>query len=601
MRVMLPPYLSMRHPTGGLRLGTLPPLAFDIEEPPDFLPELLADLATPTDRTAVAERVVNAYGWTRAEADALLADLEGAGLLIPEIQRGDRYDRHRLYYRMLGLEEDAQARLGAATVGLIGMGGIGSALAVHLATAGVGRLVITDGDVVEESNLTRQVLYQQDDIGRPKVEAAPERLRALNPEVRVEAVARGFDGIDLARQVAAQSDIVLLSADRPPDVHVWAGTACREAGVPYSAAGYIEAFGSVGPLLHPPSTPCFDCVRLAAEALPGQPLQSEAVEATRRELNPGFQAPSYGPLNALAATIQANEAIRWLLGLPVATAARRVMIDSVTYGVTWEVFETARPCESCRGRASGGGWGRIADQYRDEREEHSFNAVLLDDLVPTLLPDVEGLLVAASALAPAQMSEALLRAGARVQAYEPDAAMATMLAPRLRPYGGSAQVVPAGLEALRARPGRYEALVCLNVLDHVPDLDAAVDALVASLKPGGAAVVSVPHPFKDRGGWRKSLADDGWRYDHFIADDYFDEGPCVKVREDRRGEVRLTGVTTQHRTVSTYYQSLARAGLQITGLLEPEPGSDVVRTDPVLYSKASRMPYFLVITGRRAT
>jgi sulfur-carrier protein adenylyltransferase/sulfurtransferase len=261
MSLWLPPYLSVRRVANRVRLGILPPLAWDVDEPPVFLVSLLSELSRPTAREEAVECVIRHSGWNRPEAHALIADLETAGVLVPAWEQTGRYDRHRLYYRMLGVSGHPQDRLASVTVGLIGMGGIGTHLAVHLATAGVGGLVITDGDHVELSNLTRQTLFREVDVGRRKVEAAAERLYELRSDLRVDAIPQEFAGPALAAELAARADIVLLSADRPADVHSWTNAACLNAGKPFSAAGYIEGHGCVGPLLHMPETPCFECIR----------------------------------------------------------------------------------------------------------------------------------------------------------------------------------------------------------------------------------------------------------------------------------------------------------------------------------------------------
>src|SRR5215218_9883469 len=94
-----------------------------------------------------------------------------------------RYSRH-LIMPEVGME--GQKRLKAAGVLLVGAGGLGSPLGLYLAAAGVGRIGLVDFDVVDFSNLQRQVLHGTADVGRPKLQSAHERLRAINPEVRVE-------------------------------------------------------------------------------------------------------------------------------------------------------------------------------------------------------------------------------------------------------------------------------------------------------------------------------------------------------------------------------------------------------------------------------
>lgn len=161
------------------------------------------------------------------------------------------------------------------------------------------------------------------------------------------------------------------------------------------------------------------------------------------------------------------------------------------------------------------------------------------------------------------------------------------------------RIFDQGIDGLACRPGGYDAVCCVNVLDHIENLDTALHTLVDAVRSGGTLVVSVPHPLKDRGGWKKIPEADGWSYQSFVVEDYFDEGPCQKVREDRYGEIRVRGVVTQHRTIASYLNAVLDCGLEITRVLEPAPTADVSEHDPVIYSKASRIPYFLVIAARK--
>src|SRR5215467_13572311 len=102
-------------------------------------------------------------------------------------------DEHERYARHIMLKEiggPGQQRLKAASVLIVGAGGLGAPAALYLAAAGVGTILLADPDEVDRSNLQRQVIYEDEDIGRPKVEAAADRLHALNPHVFVA----GFNG-----------------------------------------------------------------------------------------------------------------------------------------------------------------------------------------------------------------------------------------------------------------------------------------------------------------------------------------------------------------------------------------------------------------------
>jgi molybdopterin/thiamine biosynthesis adenylyltransferase/rhodanese-related sulfurtransferase len=139
------------------------------------------------------------------------------------------------YSRQVVLPEvgaGGQARLQAASVAVIGAGGLGCAVLEYLTAAGVGRLTIVDHDTVEESNLHRQPLYRMSDLGRLKVEAARAALGALNPEVRIEAL-------------AAAANVVVDAADSFAVTYVLSD-ACRRAGKALVSASVLGLSGYVG-------------------------------------------------------------------------------------------------------------------------------------------------------------------------------------------------------------------------------------------------------------------------------------------------------------------------------------------------------------------
>src|ERR671938_355306 len=115
-----------------------------------------------------------------APFDTLAARAETVTLSPQEVAR---YSRHLI---MPEVALEGQKRLKAASVLLIGAGGLGSPLGLYLAAAGIGRIGLVDFDVVDFSNLQRQVLHGTPDVGRPKLQSAAERLRAINPEVRLD-------------------------------------------------------------------------------------------------------------------------------------------------------------------------------------------------------------------------------------------------------------------------------------------------------------------------------------------------------------------------------------------------------------------------------
>lgn len=338
-RFRVPPYLSVLAIGSDVLVGLLPPRALRIAEAPDYLPGLLAFLSAPRTRSEIEAYAVEQAGLSVAESSALIDELADAGALSStDFDASGRYARHLLYYDLLDIDaERAQDRLARAVIGLVGMGGIGSGVATILAAAGVGTLVCSDGDVVEPSNLTRQTLYDNDAVGRPKVDIAADRLRRLNPDVEIRPVRESIAGEDLFDRHFSDCELIVLSADSPADVHSWTNDAALRYGFATSNAGYIEAFGVVGPLVVPGRTACYACLRATGD------LQTPG-GMTPANLNASHQAPSFGPLNAIVAATQANEAIRHLLGMPTETAGCRLLIDSTTYELHRERFARDPAC-----------------------------------------------------------------------------------------------------------------------------------------------------------------------------------------------------------------------------------------------------------------
>src|SRR5436190_17834894 len=161
----------------------------------------------------------------------LLGDRASRVALSP--QEVARYSRHLI---MPEVALDGQKRLKAASVLLIGAGGLGSPLGLYLAAAGIGRIGLVDNDVVDFSNLQRQVLHGTPDVGRPKLQSARERLAAINPEVKLDSFETALtsnNALDLFRDY----DVVVDGTDNFPTRYL-VNDACVLLGKP-------NAYGSI--------------------------------------------------------------------------------------------------------------------------------------------------------------------------------------------------------------------------------------------------------------------------------------------------------------------------------------------------------------------
>jgi molybdopterin/thiamine biosynthesis adenylyltransferase len=166
-------------------------------------------------------------------------------------ESNERYSRQAL---LLG--EEGQMKLSRARVLVLGAGGLGSPLLYYLAAAGVGFLTIVEGDRVSESNLNRQILYTEADLGCLKAERTEERLRALNGTVRITSITAQFTE-ENGPELVAESDLVALALDNR-ETRLLANRICVAQGKPLVDGG-IDGWGGYVTAVIPGETPCLAC------------------------------------------------------------------------------------------------------------------------------------------------------------------------------------------------------------------------------------------------------------------------------------------------------------------------------------------------------
>jgi sulfur-carrier protein adenylyltransferase/sulfurtransferase len=229
------------------------------------------------------------------------------GLSNEEVQR---YSRH-LIIPEVGVE--GQQRLKNARVVCIGAGGLGSPASLYLAAAGIGTLGLVDFDVVDFSNLQRQILYSSTDVGRRKVDAAASRLSSLNPEVRIvphETPLTSANALDILKDY----DVVVDGADNFPARYL-VNDACVLLGKP-NAYGSIFRFDGQASVFATKGGPCYRC--LYPEPPPPGLVPSCA------------EGGVLGVLPGIIGTIQATEAIKLILGIGTTLAGRLLLLDALS-------------------------------------------------------------------------------------------------------------------------------------------------------------------------------------------------------------------------------------------------------------------------------
>ncbi len=239
----------------------------------------------------------------------------------------ERFSRHILLKEVGGR---GQEKLLASSALVIGAGGLGSPAALYLAAAGVGRIGLVDFDTVSLSNLQRQILYGTKDVGRPKVEAARERLRALWPEAKLDIRRERFSE-ENARPLVRRYGVVIEGSDNF-DTKFLANDACVAERVPLVMGGILRFDGQILTVL-PGESACYRC--LFERPPPPQACPSCA------------EAGVIGALAGVLGALQATEAIKILLGIGEPLASRLLAADTLR-GSFREVPVGRRPgCEAC--------------------------------------------------------------------------------------------------------------------------------------------------------------------------------------------------------------------------------------------------------------
>ena len=228
-----------------------------------------------------------------------------------------RYNRH-LILPEVGVE--GQKKLKAASVLVVGAGGLGSPLALYLAAAGVGRLGLVDFDVVDESNLHRQVIHGTSDLGRSKLDSARDRLREVNPHVCVDLFDTRFSS-ENALDILHGYDLVADGTDNFPTRYL-VNDASVLSGIPNVYASIFRFEGQVS-VFGAPGGPCYRCVY--PEPPPPGLVPSCA------------EGGVLGVLPGIVGSLQAAEVIKMILGMGDPLVGRLLLVDTLA-----SMFRTLR-------------------------------------------------------------------------------------------------------------------------------------------------------------------------------------------------------------------------------------------------------------------
>jgi adenylyltransferase/sulfurtransferase len=239
----------------------------------------------------------------------------------------ERYARQIL---IADFDVEGQERLQAATVLIVGLGGLGSPAALYLAAAGVGKLILADGDRVELSNLQRQIAHQETDIGRNKASSAASSATALNSDLRVEVVEKNLIQTDLIPLLDGV-DLVVDASDNYP-VRFALNRACIEKSVPLISAAAVRSEGQISVFDPVRGGPCYRCL-----------YRDEGAQSALSCVQSGVLAPVVGVFGSLLAM----EALKVLAayGEPLSTSV--LMLDLKTMESRKLTVPRWKDCPDC--------------------------------------------------------------------------------------------------------------------------------------------------------------------------------------------------------------------------------------------------------------
>jgi molybdopterin/thiamine biosynthesis adenylyltransferase len=235
----------------------------------------------------------------------------------------ERYKR-----QMMLFGEEGQERLKKAHIFIAGAGGLGSPVSIYLAVAGIGTITIVDMDVVDQTNLNRQILHYDRDIGRKKTASAEEKLRELNPDIIINAVDVKIDEINAAKLIGRAEGIV-DAMDNYPTRYLLNDVAIAKK-IPLFHGGIRGFYGQATTII-PGTTPCLKCI------FPKPP--------------PKEVFPVMGVTPGIIGTIQANEVIKYLLGSGELLMGRLFIWDGLQAHGEEICVERNPACEACGSRA----------------------------------------------------------------------------------------------------------------------------------------------------------------------------------------------------------------------------------------------------------
>ncbi|MFC5470446.1 HesA/MoeB/ThiF family protein [Cohnella suwonensis] len=378
MKPMVKKTLFIREREKGLiRVGELTPdRAVEIEDEDGFIQQLLQRMdGTQTIHQISDELQSYDIPVTEGELTELISELDSIGLLDNPASDAygsfsstelERYKANLNYFTSFSSLSNSpweiQRGLNQAKITVIGVGTLGSGVLFNLAGLGVDSVRIVDFDRVELSNLNRQLLYNEEDIGRRKIDAAKDFIRRFHSRMELECIPGEISSAEDAENAIADSDLVVLSADQPHFLlERWVNQACVKHGIPFIGGGVNAAEGQLYTVV-PGKTGCLDCNYLLLSR-----QDEDYLQFLQSYVSSGFKMPStaIAPNYMLLTGMLCGEAVRMIARTnPVQSEGKVVSIHFETFRTEIKM-DFSSPSPDCPTCGHGNGKEPIFRFFRD--------------------------------------------------------------------------------------------------------------------------------------------------------------------------------------------------------------------------------------------
>jgi molybdopterin/thiamine biosynthesis adenylyltransferase len=280
----------------------------------------------------ISENPLQASDVARYLARSRVEELQRKRILLreqpPSLQ--GRYSRQFGFFSLLSEDfRTYQSLLESADVLLLGAGAIGSHVLWNLAAMGTARITVVDFDVVDETNLNRQLMYSSEDIGEIKVDVLCSKIADFNPTVRVTPVNRKISSPADIDCLAAGKTLVIKAIDTPEQSTEWVNQVCVKRGIPFIVGGFLDYLGVVGPVYIPGRSLCAACI---------EPGSARRIQGT---------SPSFAPLTTIVSGMVSMAAFKIITGLGHTVANKLYVYNLATDGWQTMPLTPTQPCKVC--------------------------------------------------------------------------------------------------------------------------------------------------------------------------------------------------------------------------------------------------------------